>query len=52
MNFVLCPKSNVLPFNLDFINTCFSKNTLALDEMLFYIDNPFVFISCDRWRKI
>jgi nucleoside-triphosphatase THEP1 len=23
-DFLLCPKSNVLPFNIDFINTCFS----------------------------
>jgi hypothetical protein len=30
MIYFLCPKSNVLPFNFNFINTCFSKNTLAL----------------------
>jgi hypothetical protein len=23
-DFLSCPKSNVLPFNIDFINTCFS----------------------------
>jgi len=43
---------NVLPFNFNFINTHSFKNTLALDEMFLYINNPFVFILCDRWWKI
>jgi nucleoside-triphosphatase THEP1 len=48
----LCPKPNVLALNFDFINTCFSNKIWHYDEMFFYIDNPFVFISCDRWWKI
>ncbi len=45
-------KIKFVPFNLDFINTRFKKNTFASNEMFFYTNNPFVFISCDRWWKI
>jgi len=48
----LMSKTKYFNFKFDSINTWFSNKNWQYDEMFFYIDNPFVCISCDRWWKI
>jgi hypothetical protein len=48
----LMSKIKCFTFQYGFYKYMFFLKHWHYDEMFFYIDNPFVFISCDRWWKI